>query len=325
MTTLLFASVMALTSSQAFAQTPASASPSLAHSQDIPAMDIRLVTPAGHELSVSVAGYNYVEPDGLRISIHGPKVGAGYTGTLSLSRVRHWFAQASALARGGAATYDGWCSPFLIVPNSASPNGYALDMGDASTCSESGDSDWYVEGRALVGKDVIGRSWGVSPSAGLGIRHLSNGTTGIGGFRTDDYLYLPVGITARTEVAPGKPLSFAVEYDHLIHGWQTTRDSALGDGDVPATPTAPAFTINGFTDVSFDQHSGWAVRASAEYRAGKHWSVQPYFDHWNVSASPVSHETVTFTVNRVTASEQLGAYEPLNVTNEFGVTLGFHF
>ena len=30
-------------------------------------------------------------------------------------------------------------------------------------------------------------------------------------------------------------------------------------------------------------------------------------------------------VNKVTASEQLGAYELFNVTNEFGVRLGFHF
>ena len=39
----------------------------------------------------------------------------------------------------------------------------------------------------------------------------------------------------------------------------------------------------------------------------------------------MNYETATFTVNDVTAQEQLGAYEPLNVTNEFGVRLGFHF
>ena len=32
-----------------------------------------------------------------------------------------------------------------------------------------------------------------------------------------------------------------------------------------------------------------------------------------------------FTINDVTAQEQLGAYEPVNTTNEFGVKLGFHF
>ena len=46
---------------------------------------------------------------------------------------------------------------------------------------------------------------------------------------------------------------------------------------------------------------------------------------WNVSDSPVNDETVTFTVNDVTAQEQLGAYEPLNITDEFAVKLGFRF
>jgi hypothetical protein len=46
---------------------------------------------------------------------------------------------------------------------------------------------------------------------------------------------------------------------------------------------------------------------------------------WDVRASPVNYETATFTVNNVTAHEQVGAYEPFNVTNEIGVRLGFHF
>jgi len=46
---------------------------------------------------------------------------------------------------------------------------------------------------------------------------------------------------------------------------------------------------------------------------------------WNVSASPVNDNVATFTVNHVTAQEETGAYEPLNVTHEFGVKWGFHF
>ena len=114
------------------------------------------------------------------------------------------------------------------------------------------------------------------------------------------------------------------EYDRLIHGWQKTRNSALGGGDVPATTTAPGFTIVALA-ISFAQHGGWALRTSAKYQVTRNWSVEPYFVHWNVSASPVNYETATFTVNNVTAQEQLGAYEPLNTTNEFGVKLGFHF
>jgi hypothetical protein len=310
MTKILFlAGAMALMSSQAFAQTP----------------EATLATPTGHELNATVASYNYVEPGAQSISIHGAKIGGEYLATLSLNKRRHWFAQTDVRGIIGNLTYTGWCYPFLITPNKASPNGYALAVGDASPCSETGDKDWYLEARALAGKDLIGQKWALSPYTGLGFRHLSNGTTGTAGFRTDEYLYLPVGMTARTRVASHNALSFNLEFDLLIHGWQKTRDSELGGGDVSATTTAPAFTIDGFTDISFSQPSGWALRASTEYHATKHWSVEPYYVHWNVSASPVNSETATFTVNHVTAQQQLGAYEPLNVTHEFGVKLGFHF
>jgi len=111
----------------------------------------------------------------------------------------------------------------------------------------------------------------------------------------------------------------------LLHGWQRTHDSQLGGGDVPATPTAPSFTTNGFSEISFDQHPGWALRAGAKYRMTRQWSVEPDCIHWNVSASPVNYETSTFTVNGDTVRQQLGAYEPLNTTDEFVVKLGFRF
>jgi hypothetical protein len=322
---LLLAGVMALMTLQAFAQTPDFTSTPPAQPNAAAAVDASLATPTGHEVNVSVGTYTYSEPGEQSISIHGPKLGGEYAATLSLSKRRLWFVQADGRGTLGNVTYDGWCSPWLITPNSASPNGYQLDLGDASPCTESGDSDWYVEGRGLVGKDFVGRKWGVSPFTGLGLRHLSNGTTGVDGFRTDDYLYLPVGATTRTKVASHSALSFTLEYDRLLHGWQTTRNSELGGGNVPATATAPAFTIDGFSDVSFDQHSGWALRASARYQVTKGWSVEPYYVHWNVSASPANYVTATFTVNDVTVQEQLGFYEPLNVTNEFAVKVGFHF
>jgi hypothetical protein len=282
-------------------------------------------TPTGQEVHVSTSSYTYTEPGANSISIHSVKVGGEYTATLPLNQRRHWFAQADAGGTIGTATYTGWCSPFLITPNRASPNGYELDVGDPSPCSEAGDKDWYVEGRALAGKELVGQRWAFSPYTGVGLRHLSNGATGVAGYRTDDYLYVPVGVTARTSVASQKALSVTLEGDPLLHGWQKTRDSALGGGDIPATSTAPAFTINGFSDVSFSQYAGWAVRASAKYQMTLHWSVEPYYVHWRVSASPASDETVAYTVNQITAREQLGAYEPLNFTRELGVKLGFHF
>jgi hypothetical protein len=276
-------------------------------------------------VNFSVGGYNYVEPGANSISIHGPKFGGGYTGTFSLNKDHHWFAQTDVQGQLGHTTYDGWCSPYVITPDSTSPNGFALDLGDPSPCSESGDLDWYLEARGLIGKDFISHKWGWAPQTGLGARRLSNGTIGVAGYRTDKYLYLPLGLTARTTVASDKALSFNAEYDHLLHGWQTTRDSQLGGARVPATPTAPPFTVEGFSDVSFDQHSGWALRASAKLEMTRRLSLEPEYIHWNVSASPVSYETATFTVNGITVRQQLGAYEPLNTTNEFVVKLGLHF
>jgi hypothetical protein len=307
-TALILTGVLVLVSSKVFAQTPAG----------------NLATPTGHEVNVSLAGYNYVEPQDLRISIHGIKFGGEYTGTWSLGDRHHWFAQANVRATTGSVTYDGWCSPYLITPNPASPNGYELGIGDASACSESGDSDWYVEARGLVGKDFVGHSMAWSPYAGLGYRHLSNGTAGVPGYRTDDYLYVPLGVTARTEIG-SHALSGIVEFGPLLRGWQNTHNSALGGGDVPATDTAPAFTINGFTDLAFSQHSGWTLRASAKYQITRQWAIEPYYVHWNVADSPVSVGMATFTVNGVTAQQQVGFYEPHNFTNEFGVKLGFRF
>jgi hypothetical protein len=324
---LFLASVLALMSLEAFAQTldsPSTAT-ALAQSTSSAAVDASLATPTGHEVNVSVSGYTYAEPGPQSISISGPKFGGEYTGTLSLSRRRQWFAQADVRGLIGNVTYTGWCSPFVITPNAASPNGYELDVGDASPCSETGDKDWYLEARALAGKDLIGQQWAFSPFTGLGFRHLSNGTAGVAGYRTDNYLYLPLGVTARTKVASRNALSFTLEFDVLLHGWQETRDSELGGGDVPATPTAPPFTIDGLTDISFSQTRGWALRPSAKFQVAEHWSLEPYYVYWRISSSPVNYETATFTVNQVTAQEQLGAYEPLNVTHEFGVKLGFRF
>jgi hypothetical protein len=309
MKTLVLTFVVALAPAQAFAQAP----------------DAGLGTPTGHELNVSVGGYRYAEPLlATPISIQGFKLGAEYTGALPLSENRQWFIQANLRGLLGNTSYDGYCRPWLIRPDSASPNGYALGLGAAYPCTESGDQDWYVEGRALAGKDFIAQSWGFSPYAGVGLRHLSNGIAGVPGYRTDDYLYLPFGLTTRTRVA-SRALSLNLEFDLLLRGWQKTRSSALGGGTVPATPTAPAFTIDGFTDAEFAQHSGWGLRASARYQVTRRWSLEPYYLRWSIDDSTVDYKTATFTVNDITARQQLGFYEPFNTTDEFGVKVGFCF
>ncbi|HXT70072.1 MAG TPA: hypothetical protein VN700_09980 [Vicinamibacterales bacterium] len=278
---------------------------------------------AGHELTFGLGWYDYVEPSDTSISIHGAKFAGEYSGVFSIGGRRHWFVRANARASFGSTNYDGWCGPWLITPNSASPNGYALDIGDYSPCEDSGNPDWYLEGRGLAGRVFAGQRWAWSPEAGIGVRHLSNGLADVGGYRTDKYLYVPMSLTARTTIGSHGVLSLNFEYDHLIRGWQTTYQSKLGGGDVPATATAPAFTINGFTDIAFDQHSGRALRASAKIEMGRRWSVEPYWVYWNVGDSNVNYSAATFTVNGISAQQQLGFYEPRNATSEAGVKFSF--
>ena len=309
---LVLAGVVALLPVRLFAQTSA------AQPEAPP------TTSPGHELTFSLGGYNYVEPGDTRISIHGMKLGGEYAGTVVLNEGSHWFAQANFRGSMGSTDYDGWCAPWFITPDRASPNGYFLDLGDYSPCEDDGNRDWYAEGRALIGKDFVRHEWTFSPEAGFGVRHLSNALDDIAGFRTDNYLYLPVGITARTAVGSGV-LGFNFEYDHLLRGRQKTLDSALGGGEVPATPTAPAFTIDAFDDLSFEQHQGFALRAGAKYEFNRRWSLEPYWIYWSVDDSTTSDATVTFTVRGIPAVEHFTAVEPNNWTNEFGVKFSVRF
>lgn len=307
MKTLAFITALTLLPSFVSAQTsgaPADTGPATAPSQ---------------ELTFDLSGYNYVEPGDLRISIHGVKFGGEYTGAFSLNARQHWFLKTNFRGKTGSTNYDGWCAPWLIRPSRSSPNGYALDVGDFSTCDDSGNHDWYVEGRGLTGKDFVGRHWTWSPESGIGVRHLSNALDGIAGYRMDNYLYLPIGLTAKTAIASHNNLSFNIEYDYLIHGWQTTHDSAFGSSAIDATSIAPAFTLNSLTDVSFDQHKGWALRTGAKFDMTRRLSVEPYWIHWTVEDSPDSFETASFTVNGITAQQDLGVYEPHNTTEEVGV------
>jgi len=228
---------------------------------------------------------------------------------MSLNQRRHWFAQADARGLVGNAPIRAGARPYLIRPNKHVAERLRARYRDPSPCSENGDRDWYVEGRALAGKDVIaiGGRTRRTPASFV----LSNGTTGINGFRTDDYLFVPLGMTARTTVASQNALSVNLEFDPLIHGWQKTRDSALGGGDIPATRARPRSRSTASATCRFRSTGDGRLAPSAKYQVTRRWSVEPYYVHWRVSASPVSYEDRHVHRQHITAREQFGAYEPL--------------
>ena len=57
-------------------------------------------TPTGQDVNATVTGYTYTEPGATSISIHGPKAGGEYTGTVSLNK------QAQLVCPGQCAGHD---------------------------------------------------------------------------------------------------------------------------------------------------------------------------------------------------------------------------
>jgi len=155
MKTFIFAAAITIAAASASAQT------ATAKADEPP------TTAPSQELTFDLSGYNYVEPGDTAISIHGLKFGGEYTGAFSLNSRHHWFARANVRAATGSTDYDGWCAPWFISPDRSSPNGYFLDLGEYSPCDDSGNKDWYAEGRGLIGKDFVRHEWTFSPNIRL--------------------------------------------------------------------------------------------------------------------------------------------------------------
>src|SRR2546426_645878 len=103
METFFVTGVMTLMASYALAQTPDSVP---ASTRSTAAVEAGLATPTGHEVTAGVASYTYREPGAQAISIHGAKFTGDYTGTLSLNKRRHWFAQAELSGTLGNGAHE---------------------------------------------------------------------------------------------------------------------------------------------------------------------------------------------------------------------------
>ncbi|HEY0525224.1 MAG TPA: hypothetical protein VGD08_17655 [Stellaceae bacterium] len=213
-------------------------------------------------------------------------------------------------AANGSYTFKG--ERLFLTLNGIAGAGY-LDYSSRGTGSYSGTWNYMGDLRALGGGDFTLRDGLVaSPYSGLGYRLLfdnSSGTVSSSGARGYDrlsqYLYLPIGVTFGIAAASWT-LRPNIEFDLLLHGWQTsylsTADSRLND------PTN-------------DQNHGYGIRASilAEMptRFG-HLSFGPFVRYWNIRTS----DPATITVRGVPLTN---GYEPGNHTIEAGGTVRFGF
>ena len=270
---LFITGVIALIASQAFAQTPDSMPPS---TRSTAGVEASLATPTGHEVNVGVGGYNYrrarryehFDPRRqVRRRIYGHDVTQ----------------QAPALVSPGRCAGPRWQHHvrwlvFALPDHARQHVAKWLRAGCwRSVAVQRERRQGLVSWKAAPSSARISSAdkWGWSPDIGLGIRHLSNGTTGVAGYRTDDYLYLPVGITARTSVASHNALSFNLEYDPCCMAGKRPATRNWAVGMFQRHRQRPRSRSMDFPISRSLSTRGWALRASAKYPVTRHWSVEP--------------------------------------------------
>lgn len=239
------------------------------------------LTQSGNEFAVSMSRYRYEEP-GL-MSLNGLKGGFDLRLTKAIPAYLTFLR--------GELRYAGG----------------TVDYASKDTGSSSGEPDWYIEGRAMIGKDWL-TNFSLSTYVGLGYRFLLNDgrgitTTNAAGYRREsNYIYLPLGLTYITDLKSGNTLKATVEYDHLLMGKQF---SQLSDTNL------------GYSDLNNKQNSGYGIKLRATYATRK-WFAGPYLHYWNIAASE------TKPLYRYGTYSGYGV-EPKNQATEFGIEFGRPF
>jgi len=240
-----------------------------------------LMTRTGKDIGLSLSSYDYQEP-GI-MSLQGLKMG------LDLRVVK--VLQSDRFIRGDLRYAFG-----------------TVDYSSYDTGSASGEPDWYIEARGLIGKDLAVRESVISAYMGLGYRYLFNDgrgitSTGYGGYRREsNYFYLPLGLIHRRSLHGRAMLETELEYDQLLAGKQVSGLSDVGGG---------------YSDVTNNQSSGYGLRLSVMYRKSS-WIVGPFLTYWNIGESDAA------VVYRYGVPDSLGV-EPKNDTVELGVKASQQF
>jgi hypothetical protein len=240
-----------------------------------------LSTQSGGDIGLSVSSYQYEEPNFM--TLKGVKLGLDARATQVL--------QNDVFIRGEVRYAFG-----------------AVDYNSNGTGSASGELDWYIEGRGLVGKDWNITNAVMSAYTGFGYRYLFNdargiSSTGAAGYRREsNYYYLPLGIIHRSALQNQAKLVNTIEFDRLLSGKQFTKLSDAGLG---------------FGDVTNNQSSGFGLKLSAMYEKDN-LAIGPYLHYWNIDRSDVA---LIFQNNALVGA----GVEPQNNTVEFGLKVSGHF
>ena len=241
-----------------------------------------LVTRNGQELGLTLSHYEYEEPNIMQLE--AVKLGVDYTATLMIDAEQTWSMRIDLRYANGETDYS-----------------------SKKTGSMDNLPDWYLDARALFGKDFDYNTYVLMPYMGLGYRYLfsdlrGKSSTGAQGYRrTSHYTYLPLGVVHRLGLNNGSRLENTLELDYLLLGQQKSYMSDYYE--------AIGFPEN-TADVTNQQHDGYGIRFASMYQFAS-WSVGPFLSYWNIGQSEVDAATTL--------------YEPKNNTLEYGLKGAYKF
>ncbi len=251
-----------------------------------PVTDI-LTTQAESRISIGLSNYDYHEPrvvtgdHTVDVRFSGLKGDIGYYGTKPFAE--NFFGLLAIDYRFGSVEWT------------------ASNSSGSDRFQENGIPDYYVEGKIAVGRDFRFNSFVLSPYIGLGYRRLFNefSADSTGGYdRTQEYLYLPVGLIHRFGLGSDGMLETTVEGDFLLAGYHKAEFS-----DFDAS----------WDDANFKQESGYGIKASMIYRKG-HWGIGPYLNYWNIADSDIDNI-------KCYEGYICPTWEPASSTTEYGIEL----
>jgi len=238
-----------------------------------------LATRPGWEIGAQAAHYQYLEPDFAKLG--GNRAGIVAVGTaVSAAGV---FSRFDFRGSYGRLKYEG------SGTNDRVP-------------------DWILEARVVAGLDWVGRSVSLSPYLGVGYRYLYNDlrgytSTGAAGYRREsNYIYAPVGLTARFHLGDRWILAPTFEAEIFTRGRQASKLSDTGLG---------------YIDVTNEQKGGRGHRASLMLERD-HWAIGTWTHYWHIEDSDVQFAGVVGGTPR-------GGLEPENYTREYGLELRYRF
>jgi hypothetical protein len=237
-----------------------------------------LATRPGWEIGLQGAQYRYEEPGFMKLTGNRGGLTAAYTFT----NARGAFSRIDVRESYGRLKYE-----------------------STGTGSASSIPDLIVEGRVVTGWDFFaGQGFSFSPYAGAGYRYLYNDlrgytSTGAAGYRREsNYIYAPLGFTARVHLGSRWVLAPTLETDIFVQGRQKTR---LSDAKV------------GVHDVINSQGSGRGYRGALTIEKD-HWALGAWTHYWRIGDSDVK-----------SIGAGLAGLEPRNRTRESGLEIRYRF